>query len=512
MQITFYGAAREVTGSMHMVQINNHRFLLDCGMFQGRRKESEEKNKSFPIDPQLIDHVILSHAHMDHTGRLPLLVKENRFLGHIYCTRATADACSFLLLDSAHIQEADAQYLNYKTARNFLTQSKRSIQDMKKSPYELNPISINEVLKKHHLTQVKPLYTEQDAEKAIASIQGYPYNTPLTIGTDITCTFYDAGHILGSAMIILKVKEQGKTYTIGFTGDIGRFERPIVRNPNLTFAPDHTELDLLIMESTYGNRFHEPAADIKNKVKVAVQETLDKGGTVLIPSFAYGRTQEMIYILHELYNEKALNQVPIFVDSPLASKLTQVFSEHPEVYDQETHQAFLERGLNPFLFEKIHYISSVEQSMALMRTEKPHIVISSSGMCEAGRILHHLRYRIHNSKNTILIVGYMAQHTLGRRILELGLEYRKSGRKGPVPEVKILNKLYPLKANVIHINGLSAHADQNELIKFLQSSNLKMKRIALVHGEEDQLTGFASCLHSHGYQVHIPYRNETIAV
>ena len=241
-------------------------------------------------------------------------------------------------------------------------------------------------------------------------------------------------------------------------------------------------------------------------------DSYDRGGTILIPSFAFGRTQELLYVLHELYNENEVPRFPVYVDSPLATKITRVFAEHPEVYDQETHKAFLQQGKNPFQFDQVNFVGSVAESMALNRDETPHIVVSASGMCEAGRILHHLRYKIHNSKNTILIVGYMAQHTLGRRILEQGEEYEKSGRKGKPPLLRFMNKEYPLKAQVVKLGGFSAHADKNEMRRFLQESNLKVKRIALVHGEEDQSLAFADDLRNDGFAVVVPRKGETINV
>jgi len=266
------------------------------------------------------------------------------------------------------------------------------------------------------------------------------------------------------------------------------------------------------MESTYGGRVHEPVVDLKPKLKQVLADTHKRGGSILIPSFAFGRTQEILYFLHEIYDENEVPRLPIYVDSPLATKITRVFGEHPEVYDQETHEAFLKQGKNPFQSDKIHFVESVEESIALNKEQKPHIVISASGMCEAGRILHHLRYKIHNKKNTILLVGYMAQHTLGRRILERGTDYAESGRKGEPPLVKIFGKEYPLKAHVVTIGGFSAHGDKNEMRRFLLESNLNVKKVALVHGEEEQTLAFAEELKNDGVSVVVPKRGETIDV
>ena len=525
MHITFYGAVREVTGSMHLLSTENDRILLDCGMFQGRRKEAAEKNRVLPFDPGIISTCVLSHAHIDHSGRIPVLTKNN-FIGRVICTRSTAAACEYLLPDSGHIQESDANYLNYKTVRSALTRMKNSAKGkkkgrkekdeiaklLKKNRHKLNTETINELIEKYHLDGVQPLYSTVDAQQALTFFDGYPYNHPISIGKDVTCTLYDAGHILGSAISIIKVKENGRTYTICYTGDIGRFEKPILNDPTLDFAQEDREVDLLIMESTYGNRLHEPVIDLKPHLKKVIVETYNRGGSVIIPSFAFGRTQELLYFLHELYNENEVPRLPVHVDSPLATEITRVFGEHPEVYDQETHETFLEHGQNPFSFDQVHFVKSVEESMALNREEKPHIVISASGMCEAGRILHHLRFKIHNSKNTILIVGYMAMHTLGRRILEQGSEYEKSGRNGSPPVLKFFNKEYPLKAHVVKIGGFSAHGDKNEMLRFLKKSNLQIKRIAVVHGEEDQSVSFAGHLNKEGFAAFVPKKGETIQV
>jgi metallo-beta-lactamase family protein len=359
---------------------------------------------------------------------------------------------------------------------------------------------------------VEPLYTRADVENALQFFDGHPYAQPISIGRNTTCTFYEAGHILGSAISIIHLSENGRNFTIGFTGDLGRFGKPIIKDPALKFAEADRKLDLLILESTYGDRIHESAGDTKAHLKKILIETVERGGTLLIPAFAFGRAQEIIYDLHELYNNKEVPTVPVYVDSPLASNITKVFGEHPELYDREAHAAFLEKGLNPFMFNKIEYVKSVEESMSLMREERPHIVIASSGMCEAGRILHHLRYKIHNPKNTILLVGFMAQHTLGRRILEEGIAYQKAGRPEPAPMMTFYNKTYPLKAHVEYINGFSAHADKNELVRFLKTSNLTIKRIAIVHGEEDQALAFGNHLTSQGYQVSVPRLGEILKV
>ncbi len=525
MQVTFYGAVREVTGSMHLVSTENDRILMDCGLHQGRRKETAEKNRVMPFDPAILTNMILSHAHIDHSGRIPLLTKKE-FAGRIFCTRATTDACSYLLPDSAHIQESDAQYLNYKTVRSALSRMKtgknsknmtkkerKEIQKLlKKNTHRLNAEAIEAMIKKYHLNGVQPLYRMGDAENALNAFEGVPYRRPVTIGNNMECTFYEAGHILGSAISMIQYTHNGKTKTICYTGDIGRFDKPILKDPASNFLNGIKDIDLLVMESTYGNREHEPVVDLKPRLQKAVNETCDRGGCILIPSFAYGRTQELLYFLHELYNDGAVPRLPVYVDSPLATNITKVFGEHPEVYDAEAHETFLQKGENPFAFPQVHFTASVEESMRLMREEKSHIVISASGMCEAGRILHHLRYKIHNPQNTILIVGYMANHTLGRRILELGEAYEKSGRAGEPPMVKFLNKEYPLKAHVEKIGGFSAHGDKNEMLKFLKQSGLNIKKIAVVHGEEEQSLSFGEFLNANGFDARVPRVGESIRV
>jgi metallo-beta-lactamase family protein len=525
MQITFYGAAREVTGSMHLIASGSDRILLDCGLFQGRRREAAEKNRVLPFDPALLTNIVLSHAHTDHSGRIPV-VTANGFNGRVLCTRATASACGYLLPDSASIQQSDADYLNYKSVRAALAHggvlrtgaNERSVRleaakkILKKGRHELNVDTINRLAEELRIERVKPLYTMADAEQALGFFDGIPYRQPVTIGNGIRCTFYDAGHILGSAISILTFQENGRSLRVGFTGDLGRFDKPILNDPTLSFAEEDRALDLLIMESTYGERRHEAVSDLKASLLAVLTETVQRGGTLLIPAFAFGRTQVLLYVLHELYNEGRLPDIPIYVDSPLATNLTRVFAEHPELYDRNTQTEFLAKGQNPFRFDRVRFVGSVEESMALNRQDRPQIIIAASGMCEAGRILHHLRFKIHGEKNTILIVGYMAQNTLGRRIEELSAAYEADGRRGAPPLVKFFNKEYPLKARVAKIGGFSAHADKEEMLRFLKQSNLKVRRIALVHGEEAQALSFADELAVAGYSVSVPRRGESLDV
>jgi len=525
MHVKFFGGVREVTGSMHMINRGKESILLDCGLFQGRRSESAEKNKVMPFDPAILTNVVLSHAHIDHSGRIPLLVKEN-FRGQVITTRATQDVCGYLLPDSAHIQESDADYLNYKSARSALvSHGKNGVADdlstretnrvrklLKEGANRINREIVHELAEKYSIPRVEPLYREADARFALGFFSGVPYRTPVSIGKDMTCTFYEAGHILGSAISIIRYGEGDKKRTICYTGDLGRFGMPILKDPCLDFNEEDRDIDLLIIESTYGDRIHETSEDLHKKMIYELNLAHGRNGSIVIPAFALGRSQEILYVIHDLYEKGVVPRMPVYVDSPLASSLTTVFGEHPELYDNETHKDFLEKGLNPFLFGKVNFVSSVDESMALMREKGSCIVISASGMCEVGRVLHHLRYRIHNPANTILIVGFMAEHTLGRRILELGQEYEKKGRKGEAPMVRILGKEYPLRARVVRLAGFSAHADKEEMVRFLKQSNLRIKRAAVVHGEEHASLSFADRLRDEGIPAVVPRVGETIDV
>ena len=367
MQVTFYGAAREVTGSMHLVTTDSDRVLLDCGLFQGRRREAAEKNRVLPFDPGLLTNVVLSHAHLDHSGRIPV-VTQNGFPGRIICTRATASACEYLLPDSGSIQESDANYLNYKTVRSALTQKRFTRpggnddtpdlgeikQLLKKGRHELNVGTINDLIAKLRLEAVTPLYTVADAGKSLSYFDGHPYRNTVTVGNGMTCTFYDAGHILGSAISMITSRENGRTVRMAFTGDIGRFGKPILNDPTLVFAEEERDVDLLVMESTYGDRRHEAVSDLKGQLKAVLEETFQRGGTVLIPAFAFGRTQVLLYLLHEMADEHSLRNIPIYVDSPLAANLTRVFAEHPEVFDAETHASLPLQGGKPVSLRPAH--------------------------------------------------------------------------------------------------------------------------------------------------------------
>ncbi len=365
MHVSFFGATREVTGAFHTLTTDNDTILLDCGLFQGKRKETEAKNRVLPVDPKILTNMILSHAHIDHSGRIPM-VTSNGFKGQIFCSRATAAASEYLLRDSAKIQEGDASYLNYKTAKVFLakvktgdgksTISREDLQEikslLKSGDHGLRTETIEKLLAEHRLEIVTPLYTLSEVEEALGYFQGIPYGETVTIGKDLTCTLYEAGHILGSAMSVICYEVEGRTKTVLYSGDLGRFNKPIIKDPTLVFAEEHRNIDLLIMESTYGNRLHDPMQDMKTLLKKTLIETFDRGGSVIIPAFAYGRTQELLYFLHELYLAGEVPPMPVWVDSPLATQITHVFGEHPETYDRETHEAFLNNGLNPIDFPR----------------------------------------------------------------------------------------------------------------------------------------------------------------
>jgi metallo-beta-lactamase family protein len=525
MHVSFYGATREVTGSFHILATEQDNILLDCGLFQGRRKETEAKNRVLPVDPKMLTNMVLSHAHIDHSGRTPTLTRSD-FNGRIFSTRATAHACEYLLMDSAKIQEGDASYLNYKTAKGFLGQiksqggkstiSKADQQEiktlLKTGDHGLRTEVAEKLLRENNLQVVAPLYTVTEVVEALDYFQGVPLGETVTIGKDLTCTFYGAGHILGSAMSVIQYKAGGETKTVLYSGDLGRFDKPIIKDPTLDFAKEHRDIDLMIMESTYGGRLHEPVIDMKPLLKKALTETFDRGGSVIIPAFAYGRTQELLYFLHELYLAKEVPPMPVWVDSPLATKITHVFGEHPETYNEDTHSTFLKNGINPFDFEKLKFVQSVEESMALNRETKSHIVLAGSGMCEGGRVLHHLRHKIHDERNTVLIVGYMGQNTFGRHLQEKGEKYAEGGRKGEPPVVRFYNKDYPLRARVITLGGFSAHGDRNEMTRVVKESNLSIKKIALVHGEEEQSLGFAKHLRGEGFKVDVPYHGQSLTV
>lgn len=450
MRILFNGAARTVTGSQHLVEVNGHKLLLDCGLFQGRRADTYQRNQHFAYDPRSIDAVLLSHAHIDHSGNLPNLVKSG-FSGPIYATPPTATLGEVMLMDSAHIQEADTEYVNKKRSR-------------RGEP------------------PVEPLYTRQDAAEAIERYYPVKYEKSFSPAPGVMVTFFDAGHILGSAAIRLDVEEKGSSKSLWFSGDIGRPALPLIGDP--AFPSD---VDYLLMECTYGDMEHFTVEQAFENFKQVVKRTFQRGGKVIIPAFAVGRTQEIVYFLNQLVSKGEIPRVPVYVDSPLAVAASQIFTQYPDYFDSETNQFIREHRQQALDFDGLTYVSSVEESKALNDKKGPMVIISASGMAEAGRILHHMRNNIENPRNTVLIVGWQAPNTLGRRLTE------------GVKQVRIFGQLHDLRAEVVSINGLSAHAGQKLLLEYALAVKNRVKKIYLVHGEEDAASVFMGKLKDLGF-------------
>jgi len=455
MYVGFYslGAAEEVTGSKHILEVDGLSYLIDCGAFQGSRAEADRKNRDFGIAADRIESVILTHGHHDHCGLLPLLVKQG-YKKNIYATPATRDIASLIMMDSANIQARDAIYL-------------KSQADKKGGEFDWTP-----------------LYTEQDAIAAVGQTIGVSYNRPMFMGDGISFEFYDAGHILGSAIADIKIKKGGEELNILATGDLGRKGKPIIRNPDIPkSAPDY-----IILESTYGDRRHDSTDDALKKLAEIAKRTVDKKGKILIPSFAIERTQELVYYFHILVDEGIIPEVPIFVDSPMATNATTIFQVHPECYGEDIKKAFIKHHKNPFGFNSLHFTTSVDESKALNDHKGPLIIISADGMCEAGRIQHHLIHNIQDPNTTIMTVGYMAENTLGRRI---------RNREG---EVKIHGEWFKLKAQVEEINAFSAHADYFEILEWLKALDTsRLKGIFLVHGEKKAQAFLQNYLKENGF-------------
>ena len=453
---------------MHLVEANGHRVLLDCGMVQGKRQEARKLNSEFPFDVMSIDAVVLSHAHLDHSGKLPLLAKLG-FDNSIFSTSATRDLCSAMLRDSASLQEMDAKYVN-----------KLNIE--KRLPF------------------LKPLYTVHDVTTTLSLFQTVEYGRPLDILPGIKLTFRDAGHILGSATVTLEIaegQEEKKVTTLAFTGDLGRKGAAVVRDPDII-----SRADVLITESTYGGRNHGPLSEAKEKLARIVRETAHRGGLLIIPAFAVGRTQDVVYHLHELMEAKQIPSMPVYVDSPLATNVTEIFRQHPECYDEETEKLLLQDGgKDPFGFDMLKYTRSTEESKALNNLGKPAIIISASGMCEGGRVLHHLSRNIGETKTTVLFVGYQAENTLGRKLLQ--------GDR----TVRIYGEEYEVRARMEEIDGYSAHADESELLDFIAAIPKKPKHVFVVHGEPDATKAMAAGLSRLGIgNVVIPARGERFEI
>ena len=437
MQIEFVGAAQTVTGSKHLIRTKHANILLDCGMFQGRRRESIQNNKELAVDVREIDAVVLSHAHIDHSGALPLLVKKG-YDGPIYTTPATRDLCAVMLEDAALIQSQDARYINKLIDRG-----------------------------ESEMERVEALYTAEDVVKVLERMVSVPYHRNISIADGVRLSLFDAGHVLGSAIVVLDCEEDGKTKRLVFTGDLGRKKMPILRDPELI-----EKADILVTESTYGDRLHKPVSAMEDELAGILERTYKRGGKVVIPSFALERAQVVVYALNNLKKIGRMPRMPVYVDSPLTVKITDIFRLHPECFDSETRQLINSR-MSPFDFEEVRYVQDKEDSKAIDASPDPCVIISASGMCEAGRIVHHLKATVESDKNTICIVGFQAVHTLGRRIVE---------RR---PRVKIFGVERDLRAEVAILNGFSAHADQKDLVQYAEDLKERgpLKKVALVHGE-----------------------------
>jgi metallo-beta-lactamase family protein len=456
MEIQFAGAAREVTGSCHVVRVGDRTIALDCGLFQGQRAESNRKNRVLPAPVDAIDAVVLSHAHIDHAGRIPFLVR-NGFSGPIYCTPATRDLSAFMLLDSANIQVRDAEHLA-RRGKGF----------------------------------VEPLYDTKDVARTMERTISIPYGREFEVVPGIKATFIEAGHILGSASVMLDCRENGVERRLLFSGDIGRWGLPIIRDPVIPEGAD-----TVIMESTYGNRDHAPPEDARARLASIVSETAARGGRVMIPAFAVGRTQEILYELHGLSAEGRIPRIPIFIDSPLASDVTSVFEMHPDCFDSS--EELVRRVEQLFRFDLVRYTRKPEESKALNSMRTPFIVIAASGMAESGRIVHHLAHGADDPKNTILIVGFQAEHTLGRRIVEKR------------PTIRVFGDEIPLRARVEVLNGYSAHADRTELLRWItgvKERSRSLRRVHLVHGEPEAQDVFAGVVRGRGMVVSAPSPGE----
>jgi len=441
-----HGACSEVTGSKHFLDVGNGILQLEAGMFQGRRQQAYQKNARLKFDPGDVSAIILSHAHFDHSGALPIMVN-NGFSGPVYTTPASRDIAEIILLDSAHIQRKDHEYLRKKRSRH----PERGL--------ELYP----------------PLYDTDDVIRTMERFSPVNYHTPFIPLPGVTSELFDAGHILGSAVVSLTLND---SIRLAFSGDLGRKNHPIIRDPETVPDPDY-----LILEGTYGDRLHDPLPRARERLAAIIQQTHDRGGKVIIPAFTIERTQELIYHIHLLLVRGEIPDLPVFVDSPMAVNATTIFKDHPECFDEETYRHFLDKSLDPFGFDTIHYLRTTRESKRLNTMEGPAVIISASGMAENGRILHHLRNHIENPANAVLIVGFMAENTLGRKLVERH------------DEVKIFGKMHRVRAEIHVLNTFSSHADYNEILRWVGRFDLqRLRKVFLVHGEAQALTELRSRL------------------
>lgn len=464
IKLKFLGAAQNVTGSRHLLQANGAKVLVDCGLYQERQFRSRNWDP-FTCPPKSLDAVLLTHAHLDHCGLLPKLVKEG-FKGRIYCTAATAEIAQIILLDSAHLQEEDAEF-----------KRKRHKREGRKGPYP-----------------VVPLYTTADAEACFPQFHAVRYKQPIEIADGMEATFCDAGHVLGSSIIRVKVSQNGEQRSVIFSGDIGRPDRPIVQDPSIV-----EQADYILVESTYGDRVHQGPEDTRRMIADVINSTKKAGGKIIVPSFALERSQELLYYINELLIEKAIPQLRVFLDSPMASRITKVFQKHRELYDEEMTQ-FVKRNKSPFDFPGLQMAGTSEESKAINRIKGTIMIIAGSGMCTGGRIKHHLANNIAKSNNTIMFVGYQAVGTLGRRIVD--------GEK----EVRILGQEYPVNARVVRVNGFSAHADKQELLEWLGGLKKPPRKLFVVHGESESAQHFGDFIREKtGWPVAVPaYQDEIV--
>lgn len=465
MRLSFHGAARSVTGSRHMLEVPGFNFLLDCGLFQGRRDEALRQNRDLGFDPKSLSAVLLSHAHIDHSGALPVLQKRG-FSGKVYLTRATADLTGLMLEDSARVQVSDCSYVNKKEQRK-------------------------------GKACVRPLYNTDDVRKLIRRFEGVRYRDMLKISPRVTASFHDAGHILGSAAIRVKYTARGNTTTVLFSGDLGRSNMPILRDPD-----QPPPCDVLILESTYGDRLHEADREImKQQALDLLTHARTHKSKIIVPAFAVGRTQELVMRIKELVGEGRLDPIPIYIDSPLASRATEVFRRHPECYDEETTKTFTSSG-DLFASRYIHFVSSPEDSKSLNSMKGPCVIISASGMCEGGRVVHHLKHAIQDEANVIVFVGFQAEHTLGRKLVE-GWDV-----------VPIFGVPTPRRAQVVKLNGLSAHADRQDLLAYVRAISPTPSKIFLVHGEEKQALSLAAAIQTEypRIEVTVPHVGSTLEI
>ena len=444
MKLFFYGADQTTTGSKHLLEVNGQRLLLECGMFQGRRDKTIDYNTKLAFLPRSVDALLVSHAHIDHTGIIPVLCRDG-FKGKIFATDATADLCRIMLVDSAHIQEQDAMFLNKKLAKKG------------------RPL-------------VAPLYTQADASASLDQFVPVAYHQPVRVINGVTATWLDAGHILGSGIIVLDIEEGSRKIRLAFSGDLGRGHNDILCDPEIPL-----DVDYLLTESTYGNRVHEPLTDVNARVCQIINRAVERRGKIVIPSFAVGRTQQLLYTLFQLENSRCIPALPIYVDSPLAVNATAIFRKHLEAVNAQ-FAAAMRAGANPLSRPNITYIQSVEESMALNDHDQPCIILSASGMAEAGRVCHHLHNTVEDKRNTVLIVGWCAQHTLGARLA--------SGDK----RVNIFGEPHTVRAEIETIDAFSGHADKNELRAWAEQITGPQRGVFVVHGELDSATAFAGAL------------------